>query len=112
MTHCYGHRQLQSQLHSLCPDCPRKFQYIYQKTTTTFLDLPRELRDQIYELSLVSDRVVDLRRLVTVLSCDAKLGIAPALLRASRQIHSEAIEIMYSLNTFQATIFLGLGPPY
>ena len=67
---------------------------------TNFLSLPRELRDQIYELVLVED---------------PKLGSLPyyphpffqmltlGLLRANKTIHVEASSVFYSQNEFDLT---------
>lgn len=80
----------------------------------SFLDLPRELRDMIYELSLVSTERIDVCRLGQFASppSNTKLGISTALLRVSRQIHSEGLKVMYGLNTFEASIFLGPRIPH
>lgn len=79
-----------------------------------FLDLPRELRDMIYELSLVSTERIDVCRLGQFASppSNTKLGISTALLRVSRQIHSEGVKVMYGLNTFEASIFLDPRIPH
>lgn len=82
-----------------------------QSTTTTFLDLPRELRDIIYELSLVSATPIDVFRLAGQPdSC--KLRISSTLLRVSRQVYDEAMDTLYGLNTFQATILLDPRVPH
>lgn len=79
---------------------------VCRKARKNFLDLPRELRDIIYEHSLVTTEAIDVCRLATS-PCNAKkLGISIALLRVSRQIHGEALEVMYGLNTFEAMILL------
>lgn len=85
--------------------CPRK----------NFLDLPRELRDTIYEFSLVSTQRIDVCRLgqfATPPSDAEKLGISTALLRVSRQTYSEGLKIMYGLNTFEAIIPLDPRIPH
>jgi hypothetical protein len=78
----------------------------------SFLDLPRELRDIIYELSLVSTETIDVCQLATPLRNAKKLGISTALLRVSRQIHHEALEVIYGLNTFEAKILLDPRVPH
>jgi hypothetical protein len=60
-----------------------------------FLDLPREIRDQIYDLILVSSkRIYPSKNQATISPC---LGI----LRTNRQIYHETVVILYSENTFQ-----------
>jgi hypothetical protein len=81
-------------------------------TRLSFLDLPRELRDIIYELSLVSTETIDVCQLATPLRNAKNLGISTALLRASRQIHHEALEVIYGLNTFEAKILLDPRIPH
>jgi hypothetical protein len=78
----------------------------------SFLDLPRELRDIIYELSLVSAEAIDVCQLATPSRNAKKLGISTAFLRVSRQIHCEALEVMYGLNTFEARISLDPRIPH
>lgn len=78
----------------------------------SFLDLLRELRDIIYELSLVSTETIDVCQLATPLRNAKKLGISTALLRVSQQIHHEALEVVYSLNTFEAKILLNPRIPH
>ena len=78
----------------------------------SFLDLPRELRDIIYELSLVSTNTIDVCQLATPLRNAKKPGISTALLRVSRQIHHEALEVVYGLNTFEAKILLDPRIPH
>ena len=81
-------------------------------TRLSFLDLPRELRDIIYELSLVSTETIDVCQLATPLRNAKKLGISTALLRVSRLIHHEVLEVIYSLNTFEAKILLDPRIPH
>ena len=81
-------------------------------TRLSFLDLPRELRDIIYELSLVSTETIDVCQLATPLRNAKKLGIATALLRVSRQINHEALEVIYGSNTFEAKILLDPRIPH
>lgn len=60
--------------------------------TKTFLDLPAELRNEVYMLSLPDNEVVDIAH-----------GL-PSLLVAHEQIHDEALPILLSRNTFQVVI--------
>ena len=72
-----------------------------------FLSLPRELRDQIYELSLVSEKVNDVLWLADGprrRNSRTKLGLTPAMLRVCRQIYEEGTSTLYGLNTFQVVI--------
>lgn len=78
----------------------------------SFLDLPRELRDIIYELCLVSTEAIDVRQLATPSYSLKKLGISTACLRVSRQLYREALEVMYGLNTFEAKISLDPRIPH
>jgi rhodanese-related sulfurtransferase len=77
-----------------------------------FLDLPRELRDVVYELSLVSAETIDVRQLASPGYNAKDLGISPVLLCVSRQIHSEAFKVLYGLNTFEARIPLDPRTPH
>ncbi|KAK4544940.1 hypothetical protein LTR36_003845 [Oleoguttula mirabilis] len=58
---------------------------------TSFLDLPAELRNDIYHLALTHDTVTVTDRL-----------IEPALLSTTRQIRRETLPIFYGANTFEA----------
>lgn len=73
---------------------------------------PRELRDLIYEFSLVSTESINVCRLAPQPSDVKKLGISIALVRVTRQIHHEAIKVMYGLNTFEARILLDPRLPH
>ncbi|KAI9701130.1 MAG: hypothetical protein M1836_001799 [Candelina mexicana] len=63
-----------------------------------FLDLPRELRDQIYQHSLVSDGYIQ-HPAKYKFQAIPELGVN--LLRTCRQIHNEASQVLYGYNTFQ-----------
>ena len=72
-----------------------------------FLGLPRELRDRIYEFALVSTS----RLPVQVFSNQpitstpkATPTLSPALLSTCRQVYAEAIDVLYTLNTFYAVV--------
>ncbi|KAI9721201.1 MAG: hypothetical protein M1812_002362 [Candelaria pacifica] len=62
------------------------------------LDLPRELRDQIYQHSLVTNGYIEHPAKYKFQSIP-ELGVN--LLRTSRQIHDEASQVLYGYNTFQ-----------
>lgn len=90
----------------------RSTKRVRQEARKSFLDLPRELRDIIYELCLVSTKAIDVCQLATPSCNPKKLGISTACLRVSRQIHHEALEVMYGLNTFEAKISLDPRIPH
>ncbi|KAK7953293.1 hypothetical protein PG988_013987 [Apiospora saccharicola] len=61
---------------------------------TSFFSLPREIRDQIYELCLVSTATLQpLER--------SQRGLAVHLLRASTAVHAEACAVLYGQNRFE-----------
>jgi hypothetical protein len=62
---------------------------------TSFLDLPREIRDQIYTLIF--------RRSSKIYPSKSRSGVLPyiSLLRTSRQVYLEIIPILYGGNVFQ-----------
>lgn len=66
-----------------------------------FLDLPRELRDYIYEATL---RVDELHIPSACWHPGAKFAEQPALIRVCCQIRQEALPLFYQLNTFVAHI--------
>jgi hypothetical protein len=70
------------------------FQPPEQEGATTFLDLPPELRNEIYSYMLVRKGVVEIKTV-------APYVLEPALLAVNRQIRSEALTIFYGENTFQ-----------
>ncbi|KAF4634852.1 hypothetical protein G7Y89_g3248 [Cudoniella acicularis] len=63
------------------------------QTAFRFLDLPREIRDEVYRIPFKSSNMIYASR---------QSGISDylSLLRANRQIYSEAAEMLYSYNTF------------
>jgi hypothetical protein len=82
------------------------FTTIYQRimTTLTFLDLPGEIRNQIYRQLLI----------VPPLSVPRLLGdppIYPQILAVCRKVHNEAKQILYGCNTFLAHPNLLFGLP-
>lgn len=73
-----------------------------------FLQLPTELRDLIYEYALVADSVIDLGNLrpqAAYWPSRQALGLCPQLLRVSKRVFTEAIAILYGLNTFSIEAF-------
>ncbi|KAL8867254.1 MAG: hypothetical protein Q9198_008584 [Flavoplaca austrocitrina] len=58
-----------------------------------FLSLPREIRDQIYELVVTQQESID----------PWTVHHAPGLLRANKIVHSEATRMFYALNYFDFT---------
>ncbi|KAL8668543.1 MAG: hypothetical protein Q9168_006835 [Polycauliona sp. 1 TL-2023] len=72
--------------------------------TFNFLGLPREIRDQIYELLLVHQQPINpLFRLTRI----ETQNFSPGLLRANKTLHLEASPLLYARNRFD----LGLGKP-
>ncbi|KAK8068543.1 hypothetical protein PG996_007655 [Apiospora saccharicola] len=66
-----------------------------------FLDLPRELRDQVYELCLVGEKLVQPRH--APWSAWARCvdhGLTTGLLRVSKSVYREASCVLYSRNIF------------
>lgn len=70
---------------------------------TSFLDLPAEIRNVIYEMDLVKPKVIVLSDNVPSLRSSAEQYFhEPALLAVSSKIRHEALPVFYSNNTFQA----------
>ena len=70
-----------------------------------FLDLPREIRDEIYEVCLVSNSMIELACLrigpeQKYITRERRFGIHTPVLRTCRQVHDEACKILYGLNLF------------
>lgn len=74
-----------------------------QSRRNSLLDLLQELKDQIYEECLVSSQAIDIHCLSSIPG-PTTLGLSTALLQACRQIYTEALDVLYGLNTFKATI--------
>ena len=70
---------------------------MYQESS--LLNLPAELRDEIYSLALSSDTPI-------VIPTSGKLA-RPALLRARKQVTSKAAIVYYSVNAFHEVIAQG-----
>lgn len=82
-------------------------------TKTTFLDLPAELRNHIYELALVDDEPLIAYIGKRIVRCDSDSTYhhyavsqskafpeVPQLAQANRQIRKEALAVFYGQNTF------------
>ncbi|UJO19673.1 uncharacterized protein CLAFUR5_10044 [Fulvia fulva] len=69
------------------------------KGKTSFLDLPAELRVQIYELVLPEARTIRAQKPFGIIRM-------PHLLMASKLIRNEALPVYYQLNTFQVDLFM------
>lgn len=68
-------------------------------TPFRLLDLPGEIRNQIYELVLIQHIPV------AVYACCARLQDPPAITQTSRQLRSETLSLFYQRNRFQFEIF-------
>jgi len=78
----------------------RKQQSLHVQQQTPLLSIPAEVRNKIYQLSLVNEDVVlDVKILST--------PTEPALLATCRQIRHEASSIFYGENTFHTDITVG-----
>lgn len=76
-----------------------------------FLDLPRELRDCIYEQALVADCPISVLNLTTTWRHHVPrqtLRLTPALLLVSRTLHTEGTDFLYGHNAFFIEIELTL----
>ncbi|RVD89526.1 uncharacterized protein DFL_000530 [Arthrobotrys flagrans] len=73
-----------------------------------FLGLPREIRDEVYKYLLLFDlptKGVSSTPLTAVLAQhDKPVSVQNAILRVNKQVHDEAAEIFYGLNTFVVKI--------
>lgn len=73
----------------------------------SFFELPREIRDHVYEYCLLSKCAVDLNRLRTGVERPRKkhaLGIQPSILRTCRQALDEGNKLLYGSNIFYLDI--------
>jgi hypothetical protein len=73
-----------------------------ERVHPNFLDLPGEIRNEIYILLLVIPRKT---YIAPVFDCKPN-PIHPQILSACREIHNEALQILYGLNTFIANPIL------
>lgn len=77
--------------------------------STGLLDLPRELRDMIYDYALVSAHSVSVLNLTVDFRHHLpkqRLGMTPSLLVASKFVYAEALGVLYGNNVFQAELYL------
>lgn len=74
----------------------------------SFLTLPPEIRYQIYEELLVTTYILDTR----FMAYTTFASLSPQLLAVCRQIHAEAMPILYGRNTFEAHMDLLTDLPY
>ena len=68
----------------------------------TFLDLPAELRNRIYDLVLPTEHTLTIRHVFTMPDFTAKLCgvLEPTISAANTQIRSETLSVFYGKNTF------------
>ena len=73
------------------------------------MDLPRELRDQIYRELLLPDKTrIDYRTRATANETGSPYSLQPAILGACKQVHEEAWKILYKeTNWILMTVELG-----
>lgn len=71
--------------------------------SSNFFSLPRELRDQIYELVLLHRELINPSP-----ESDLRQKLTPKLLRVNKTIHREASSLFYAQNRFD----FSLGTPY
>jgi len=75
------------------------------------LALPRELRDRIYELALVSTVPISVLNFAEHQKHHLpkqEHGLSPALLSVNHQLYNEGVDVLYGLNTFQAEVRMQL----
>jgi hypothetical protein len=77
------------------------------KKSTSFLDLPRELRDEIYTYALRADILVHVGPRLPQQSPsyvpipESHRPPVPCLLRANKQVYREAVDVLYGRNMFR-----------
>lgn len=72
----------------------------------SLLLLPPELRNEVYELCLISNMPLDIQCLDA--STPHEHGLTPSLLHTCRQIYQEANGILYGLNIFRVRVRMAL----
>lgn len=82
---------------------------IATQASTSFMDLPPELRNTIYEMALCRR---DGRSLDLINICLGPGGHRAALSRVNRVIHQESSSILYGANTFEIKIDIMTVPPH
>jgi hypothetical protein len=85
-------------------------QYFQRERPTTFLDLPAEIRIDIYDLLLVQRPAVSFRG--RLLDDTVKFNVYPHVLRVCRQIHEEAASVFYGRNEMRLLLYGIHGVPY
>jgi hypothetical protein len=78
-------------------------QQFRRERPTTFLDLPAEIRIEIYNLLLVERQTVRIPGRL--------LNLYPPVLRVCKQIHAEAAPILYGRNKMRLALYGGDGVP-
>ena len=68
--------------------------------SATFLDLPSELRNKIYEQLLVQQERIN--------PYNERESLTPGLLRANKTVYSEASSVLYAQNCFDLTPYSAL----
>lgn len=91
--------------HGPLPRHVRSFNVTSRSTfrQTGFLDLPRELRDLVYEYALVAWEPISIYNFTSIryhYVPTQTLHLSPALLAVSRTLHAEGAPVLYGLNTF------------
>src|ERR1700722_3376414 len=88
----------------------KAMQYFQRERPTTFLDLPVEIRIDIYDLLLVQRRAVSFHG--RLLNDTVKFNVYPHVLRVCRQIHEEAASVFYGRNEMRLLLYGIHGVPY
>lgn len=70
------------------------------KAATTFLDLPAELRNQVYKLTLISSGKITSNPMTGHYRRGEPNRFTPGLLAVSRQVHLECAPVFYGGNTW------------
>ena len=85
---------------------------LYSSPPVSFLDVPLEIRRQIYQYCLVKKDPVDIHHIFADLffsSDSLPRDNKKSLLLVSKQVGSEALEILYGKNVFQLYLHNGWG---
>ena len=88
------------------PTSPKRRRHTFRRLVG-FLDLPAELRTQIYELALVSREHIDLLSFASPRTYQRPFQttkLSPAILQTCKQVYEEASDVLYGLNTFYLNI--------
>ena len=76
-------------------------------TKTGFRDLPAELRNQIYNLALISEQPI---QITTVKARGCDVHTEPGILQTNRQIRNETLKLYFEGNTFDFRCFKRYQP--